>query len=139
VTEATIHIGDVVLLRCTHCNPPKNKFFVVAHLEPLRMFLINSEITEFQRRSQEILATQVVIRAQEHAFLEYDSVIGCDHLSHEYNLERLQEILIKEPQRILGALSRPARAAVKEALKGNELIPFKYLRGMRESWAESDL
>lgn len=102
------------------------------------MFLINSEITEFQKRNQEILAIQVRIRAQEHAFLEHDSVIGCDHLSHEYNLERLQEIVAKEPQRILGTLSKPAKAAVREALRINELIPFKYLRGMRESWAEVD-
>lgn len=134
---AEIAVGDVFHLRCNLCNPPKNKFFVVALHDPLKMFLINSDATDFQKSSPAIMAAQARIFASEHTFLEYDSLIGCDHLTHEYRLDQLRDLVLRNPTIRIGHLSDRAKEAVGQALKGNELIPRKYLRALGPCWGSN--
>ncbi|MEN5374307.1 hypothetical protein [Stenotrophomonas hibiscicola] len=128
-------VGDVYFLRCKNCNPPKDKFFVVALAEPLKLFLINSEMTDFQRVRREHVVAQAHIAVAEHGFLEYDSLIGCDWLSHEYSSEDLERVLaIDERYRYVGSLSMAARQAVAAALQGNVHIAGKWLKQIKEHW-----
>lgn len=130
----TIGVGDVFYLRCTHCNPPKPKFFVVAQVDPMiRMFLINSEISDYEKSKPALVAAKANILAAEHAFLKHDSVISCDHISHEYS-QTIRSVLAYEPRVFVGVLSAAARNAVAEALRQNELLPRKYLRDLRALW-----
>jgi len=126
--------GDVFLLQCTLCNPPKPKYFVVAQADPLRLFLINSELTSFALGKPAIVAASPMIRAATNPFLVYDSYVACDHLSHEYSLEALAMLLDREPVRRKGHLCPAAKAAVAAALRMNELIPRKYLKDLRPIW-----
>lgn len=129
-----VSIGDVFLLRCTHCNPPKMKYYVVVHVDPLKMFIINSTANDFQQNTPSIIAALAPMFASEHPFLKHDSLIGCHHLSHEYSLAALQELLARNPKIFLGQLSSRAKAAVSRALRGNEHLPQKWLRQIRIFW-----
>ncbi len=129
-----IALGDVFLLRCTHCSPPKMKYYVVAQVEPLRMFLINSELTVFQAARPEYVAACPSIAASEHPFLRYDSYLACDHVSHEYSLQDLDTRLNANPAIRLGTLSLAAREALKTALANNWILPTKYVRDIRPLW-----
>lgn len=128
-------VGDVIFLRCKNCNPPKDKFFVVALVEPLKLFLINSEMTDFQKASPDHVIAQAHVLVAEHAFLEYDSLVGCDWLSHEYSDEDLKRALASNNRyRVIGTLSPRARQAVAAALQGNVHIPGKWLKQLKEHW-----
>lgn len=128
-------VGDVIFLRCKNCNPPKDKFFVVALVEPLKLFLINSEMTAFQKASPDHVIAQAHVSVAEHDFLEYDSLIGCDWLSHEYSDADLERALTTNNRyKVIGALSPRARQAVAAALQGNVHIPGRWLKQLKECW-----
>lgn len=130
-----VSLGDVLYLRCTLCNEPAQKFFVVAQVQPLRMFLINSELTEFAKARPAHVAASPLIRYAEHSgFLKYDSFVGCDHLSHEYSYERVEALLSANPSIRVGQLHPNAKAAIGSALRGNFLLPRKYLKDLLPLW-----
>jgi hypothetical protein len=130
-----VSLGDVLRLMCTLCNPPKFKFYVVAQVQPLRMFMINSERTEFQQRSNEHVAATPVIRGDQHpSFLDYDSHIGCDHLSHEHSYEQVEAALAANPSLLVGHLHDDAKAVLANTLVSNPHIAGKYLRDLRALW-----
>ena len=132
-----IEIGDVFLLRCTLCNPPKPKFFVAVQVRPLRMLLINSEINAFLLSKPRHLALHIPLQQCDHsAFLVHDSYLACDQLSHEYSYERLSELLEKDPSVRKGRVHDSVHSSIGAAFKGNHLIPVKYLRELIPLWAE---
>ena len=48
-----IEIGDILLMHCDICKPPKNKYFIVAVIEPEPVLLfVNSELNNYVRNSQ---------------------------------------------------------------------------------------
>lgn len=131
---STIALGDVYYLRCTLCNPPKQKFFVVAQAAPiLRMFLINSDLSAYERSRPAIVAAKARILAAEHPFLRHDSFVGCDYVSHEY-AQALPDILADYPGVYVGSLSKNARAAVAQALSMNSLLSRRHLADIRPLW-----
>lgn len=135
--DVRIELGDVLYLRCKHCVPPKPKFFVVAQVQPLRMFLINSEINQFAASKPRMVALMPMLMHVEHAsFLAHDSYLCCDHLSHEYSIERVKEILRADPGVRRGQISEAGRRALAGTLRGNHLVPRKYLRDLMAVWAD---
>ncbi|MFT4197500.1 MAG: hypothetical protein QM601_06250 [Pseudoxanthomonas sp.] len=135
-SDQSIELGDVFYLRCTLCNPPKPKFFVVAQVTPLRMFLINSDLTDWAKGQQDHVVASPLIQQCQHSFLTYDSYLSCTEVSHEYNLEQLQQKVSQDPSIKRGSLHADARKAVFQALKANVLIARKYLGPIRELWAQ---
>lgn len=129
-----VSLGDVFFLRCTLCNPPKNKFFVAVQISPLRMVLINSERTDFAEDSAAHVRAQPQIFSAEHDFLSHDSILSCDHISHEYSLEKLQAKLLQEPTLRRGKLHQNAMNALGAALRDNHLLPRKYLKDLQAIW-----
>lgn len=128
-------VGDVFLLQCQTCQTPKRKYFVVANLDPLLCFLINSEPTAFQKSRPEIMQTLAPILMSEHAsFLKYDSYIGCNELFGEYSAGDISNILQSNPSCYVGKLSGTARLAVAAALKGNKILPAKRLAEIAANW-----
>ena len=70
--------GRVVLLHCDFTNPPKDKYLLLAGLDPGPLFLIiNSKITEFMRRRPDLSKCQVEIDHNDHPFLRHHSFIDC--------------------------------------------------------------
>lgn len=131
-------LGDVFRLRCTLCRPPKTKFFVVAQVEPLWMFLINSELTEFATLRPKYSDACPPLLASEHpSFLTHDSVLGCaDRPSFEYSRERLEVLLSADPTIKVGSLSLQACREVSARLKRNHVMPGKYLKVLVPLWQQ---
>jgi hypothetical protein len=130
-------LGDVLYLRCKNCNPPKQKFFVVARVDPLWMFLINSERTGFAAsRPYHVDATPSILSAEHPEFLDHDSFIGCDQVWFEYANEHEQLLgMLKSDGKILaGRLHANAMRAVLAALTTNKLIKRKYLNELIPIW-----
>ncbi|MFB9112111.1 hypothetical protein QSH39_014620 [Xanthomonas arboricola pv. corylina] len=133
-TPVEVSLGDVFFLRCTLCDPPKDKFFVAVQISPLRMVLINSRRTEFAESSPAHLRAQPQIFASEHDFLSHDSIVSCDYISHEYSLEKLQAKLVNYPAIRRGKLHENAMRALGDALRENHLIRRKWVREFKEIW-----
>lgn len=133
----TITIGDVFFLRCKNCDPPKDKFFVIAQVDPLITFLINSNRTSFaETREPYRKATPVIYAAQHVEFLQHDSVVGCDQLWFEYSHEELLRRIRNEPGVRVGRLHVGAVRAVCHALEGNLLLKKKHLNQLVPSWRD---
>jgi hypothetical protein len=83
--------GDIVHLYVQSLANPKNKFAIIACVEPKVLFLlISSEMTEFVQSQDEIRAGHILILAAEHTFLRYDSWVNCvePHSCDRATLER---------------------------------------------------
>ena len=66
------------MLHCDFTNPPKDKYLLLAGLDPGPLFLIiNSKITEFMRRRPDLSKCQVEIDHNDHPFLRHHSFIDC--------------------------------------------------------------
>lgn len=101
------------------------------------MFLINSEINQFAASKPRMVALMPMLRHAEHSgFLTHDSYLCCDHLSHEYSLERVEQMLRADPGVKRGRLSDAGRRALAGTLRANHLVPRKYLRDLIAVWAD---
>lgn len=133
-----VSIGDVVYLRCTLCNPPKPKYFIVAQVQPLRLLIINSQRTPFADARPRFVAATPVIFVDKNPFLDYDSVVSCDsHPSHEYSYEQLEKLLADNPTIKRGHLHIEAKRAIVGALIDNHLMPQKYVRELLPLWEDA--
>ena len=92
--EKCIKSGAVVRLFCDFTTPPKFKYLMIATVEPLQVFIINSEITEFIKRNAALLADQVDIPHKDHQFLTHDSVLNCIEAHRAFNISHLKNELI---------------------------------------------
>ena len=70
------------VLNCRHAQPiPKNKFVVIICFDPNpHGFFINSQINQFIRRRPRLLPCEVLLPANAHPFLRYDSWLDCQNL-----------------------------------------------------------
>ena len=133
-----VSIGDVFFLRCTLCDPPKQKYFVVAQTHPLRLFIINSRRTDYAEVRPRIVAASPALLVAQNPFLDHDSVVGCDcRPSHEYKLEQLEELLAKDPSIRRGHLHIEAKRAILEALTDNHVRPRKYVKELLPLWQDA--
>lgn len=112
------------------------KFFVVAQVDPLWMFLINSELTAFAMLRPKYADACPPLSAAEHpAFLIHDSIIGCtDRPSFEYSLDEIQKRLAADPAIKVGTLSSGARKEFAIRLARNHVMPGKYLKALVPVW-----
>lgn len=67
---------------------------MIATVEPLQVFIINSEIPEFIKRNKSLLADQVDIPQIDHQFLTHDSVLNCIEAHRAFDISHLRSELI---------------------------------------------
>jgi hypothetical protein len=127
-------IGQVFYLHCQTCTTPKPKFFVVATLQPLKCFVINSQPTAFQLADPKRLAALTPIRADQHPFLVYDSYVGCNALFSEYDEPALQAVLAKNPSAFRGVLHQDAITAVRATIANSVLLSPVRKRELLAVW-----
>ncbi len=128
-------LGDVFFLKCNLCDPPKQKYFVVAHVQPLRMFIINTRRTDYAEARAANVAASPDILVADNPFLHHDSVVGCDcRPSHEYSYEKLEAMVAIDTSIYRGHLHISSRRAIVNALINNHLMPGKYLKEMLPEW-----
>lgn len=82
--HASLTPGRALQLRCDFTTPPKDKYLVLACVEPEPLFLvINSKINELIQRRAWLLQCQVRINQEDHHFLQHHSYIDC---TNAYNI-----------------------------------------------------
>jgi hypothetical protein len=78
--------GCVIYWYCSFIKPrPKYKYLFVCCVEPLLLFPINTDITDYVK-NQNIVNTQVALNKSSHIFLKHDSYIDCHDVFSETNL-----------------------------------------------------
>lgn len=87
----TISVSDVLYKFCNFTTPPKNKYMVVCCLNPFLVLLINSNISEFIQRREELLCCQVDMSKEDHDFLEWDSVVNCIEAHDAFDITDMKE------------------------------------------------
>ena len=79
-------LGCVIYWYCSFIKPrPKYKYLFVCCVDPLILFPINKEITNYVK-NKNLVNTQVVLYKSSHTFLECDSYIDCHDVFGETNL-----------------------------------------------------
>ncbi|MDD9814624.1 MAG: hypothetical protein OXU31_01380 [Gammaproteobacteria bacterium] len=115
---ARIREWEVFLVpRCRHTVPVKSKFVVIVATAPDFLgVLINSGVTEYAKNNEKLLKCYASVSADEHSFLQYNSLVACDRL---FPFTR-QELTLKK-----GCLSPAARRRVKNAAQKCPMLERK--------------
>lgn len=89
--------GRILYLHCKFTHPPKNKFIVLVTVKPLlRVFVVNSEITEWLQARADLRDRQVTIRQQDHDYLRHDSFLNCTETIKQISIKEMEEQLIQD-------------------------------------------
>lgn len=127
--------GDVFHLWCNICRPQKFKFYVVAYTEPrVRYMLINSEPAAFQRRNEELMQHQLVIRVDEHPFLVHESYLDCSNVLGGPTLTELAAQCESNPRTRIGTLASAPRAQLRDIVIGSRVLTERDKRLLVACW-----
>lgn len=118
-----LRVGAVLHKHCDFTTPPKDKFLVVASLEPrLLVLLINSEINQFYVQ-QRLDHFHVPIPKAEHDFLTHDSYTNCVEAHTAFDCSQIKQEVIDNYTKVFkGWLTDECLEAVYHAVKGNIMI-----------------
>lgn len=120
-----VKTGDILFLRCGHCTPPKNKYFVVVSIDPDPiLFFINSKLNDFVRNNLNLYPYHTSIKVSEHGFLKYDSWVDCCDPCIEFNFDGIEQDM-KYGGEFCGVLSNTAANCIFESVKANPLLKRK--------------
>lgn len=123
--RARLTPGRVLLLHCDFTTPPKDKFLVLAAVEPEPLFLvINSRINEYVSKRDHLAQCQVEIGHEEHPFLSHHSFIDCT-TARAGTWRDIYEQLEGNIGRLKDAISPRVREQVIAAVKFAKTIPTK--------------
>lgn len=99
--KAIIRPGCILHTFCDFIENPKNKFFVVAHVnfedELVLIFIINSRIPRFIENNPELRVGQLCLKSSTYSFLEHDSFLNCVELRDGLDIDSLVDHLLKTP------------------------------------------
>lgn len=122
-----LKVGDVLYLYCDFTNSPKFKYLVVCCCNPLLVLVINSEINDFIRLRDSLLACQVDIPQADHAFLDWDSYINCVEAQEAFDLEVVKEQLTQNYREVLrGEIADYSMREVYLAVERSEIMLKKH-------------
>lgn len=122
--------GRVLLLYCDFTTPPKDKFLVLAAVEPeLLLFVVNSQVNEFIRRRDHLMQCQVEIGHEEHQFLNRHSFIDCT-MAHDIALRDIYEQLEADINRLKGEITQSVREQIVAAVKFAKTLSAKQRTGI---------
>lgn len=124
--HARLTPGRVLLLHCDFTTPPKDKFLVLACIEPEPLFLvINSQLNEFIRKREWLFQCQVRIEHEDHPFLRHHSYIDCTN-AHKIALRDIYEQLEMDIETIKDEISKDVLGQILAAVKFSKTLPAKY-------------
>lgn len=118
-----LRVGSVIYKFCDFTTPPKNKFMVVASIEPrLLVLMINSEINSFYVHNG-LDNFHVPISAIEHKFLTHDSFANCVEAHTAFDCSQIRQDVIDDYVNVFkGWLTDECLEAVYNAVKSNNIL-----------------
>lgn len=117
-----IRPGAVIHKYCDFTKPPKNKFLVIASVEPdFLVLIINSSINNFFIKNGTD-KYHVKLSNEEHGFLNHDSYANCVQAHNAFNLNDIEDQIEKNYDSLFkGFLSDSCVNSVYRALD-NDII-----------------
>jgi hypothetical protein len=115
--------GAVLYLHCTFTKPPKNKYLLLACIDPQKFFIINSSLNPFVQSNITLLQEQVKIKGND--FKDGKS------MPHEYSyidcsqfciVDDVYEQLLRKPSRIMGVVSERTIEKICNAVGCSETL-----------------
>lgn len=98
------------------------KRFVVLHVdEHTATCVINSEVSHFIRARPALLRCQVIMKGDQHEFMDHDSHIDCSRV-RSFLTEEVIADLMSRPEWILGDASDNCRKAILAGIKASETL-----------------
>ena len=118
-----LKVGAVLHKFCEFTTPPKDKFIVIASLEPhLLVLMINSNINDFYIQ-QGLDHFHIPVSAAEHKFLAYDSYTNCVEAHTAFDCSQIRQEIMDDYNNVFkGWLTDKCLEAVYHAIKANTLI-----------------
>lgn len=126
-----LHIGAILHLYCSFTRPPKDKFLIIVCLDPKPLLVfINSRINALVQSNPDLAQCQILIDAENHTFLDYDSYIDCSDVC-SFPIDCLEE---QVKDQLKGTVSSGVLSGIKKAIQKSPLISPRQL-----SWIEQAL
>lgn len=115
--QARLTPGRVLFLHCNFTIPPKNKFLLLASVEPEPLFfVINSTVNEYIRKREWLFRGQIKIGHEEHSLLQHHSFIDCT-TAHKIPLCDVYEQVEADSGRLKGEISPHVRKQIVGAVR----------------------
>lgn len=122
--------GTVFYLLCDFTTPPKEKFLLLAGMNPEPLFfVINSEVNDYIQGRAELLDCQVPLKRHDHSFLPHDSWVSCEKLLHPFTVEEIERQIKYRIGRAKGSINQATREIVRRVVKDSRL-----LEGREKRW-----
>jgi len=122
--SSNLHIGAILHLYCSFTRPPKDKFLVIVCLDPKPLLVfINSRINTLIQRNPDLAQCQIVIDAENHTFLDYDSYIDCSEVC-SFQQDHLEE---QAKSQFKGTVSSQVLSEIDAAIQKSPLISTRQL------------
>jgi|GEM_PF-2515247 len=123
ILARNLRVGAVIHKHCPFTNPPKDKFLVVASIQPrLLVLLINSQINDFYVRKG-LDQFHVPVPAADHTFLNHDSFADCIDSKAAFDFTSIRDEVVQDYNNIFkGWLTDACLEQVYHAVKNNNVI-----------------
>jgi len=120
-----LEIGDVLLLYCGHCTPPKPKYFIITVIEPEPILLfINSKLNNFIQNNPYLHPCHISIKYLEQNFLSHDSWVNCCEPCLEFSITDIERDL-KYGGKHCGSLSNKGISNIIDGVKDSPVMKRK--------------
>ena len=124
--EQKLKPGCFIYLFCDFTEPPKNKYFLVASINPLvLLFVVNSNVNTFIQNRPKLFEAQILLKQTDYSFLDHDSFLACHEIISRFTLKEIKEIIFKDLSRIKGFLSQANRDEIVKILNKNMTLTLE--------------
>jgi hypothetical protein len=118
--------GRFIYLFCPFTTPPKNKYFLVASINPLvLLFIVNTSVNPFIQNNPKLLEAQLLLKQSDYSFLNHDSYLDCHQIIDRFTLEEIKGILFDDLSRIKGFLGLVTRDEIVKILNKNMTLTLE--------------
>lgn len=115
--------GQIIYLHCDFTTPQKNKYLLVASVEPLiLMFVVNSKIPNYVMGKPDLLECQILLKADNYIFLDHDSYLACHQNINSFSREQVLAQITNDMSRIKGMVIAQDRDKIVTVLNKSRVL-----------------
>ncbi|MBA4318489.1 MAG: hypothetical protein C0412_08815 [Flavobacterium sp.] len=116
--------GQILKLFCSFTKPPKEKYLLLASVNPtVCIFIINTSIHPFIKSKHDLLEAQVLMKKVDYQFLDHDSYIACHELINHFTIEEVKKQLLLDASRIKGRINSITRNNILISVDNCRALP----------------
>ena len=131
--ERRLVAGTVIYLWCEFTKPAKEKYIVIACVEPLLLLIVNSSMRAFIQNTPSLRKCQVRMDACDYGFLQHDSFLDRSEVIAGIKLEDIIGQLGDQTGRIKGVLERSTIQHIMDAVRTAKTISSAHKTAIEEA------